>query len=576
MKRALRIIVPLLLALVVLAGTAWYFLDYDQVLTKELLLEYARTSEEKGNYKLSAFLYDLAYRQSHLEDDVAIELARQFVTLGNYTKAEYTLSKAIAANPTPELYIALSQLYVQQDKLLDAVNMLDGVYDPTIKSVLDAARPASPALTPDPGFYSKYITVEASVVEGTLYLTSNGNYPSVATDAYKGPMTLSSGETVIYSLCVGDNGLVSPLTIYGYTVGGVIEKVEFTDPAVEAAIRIAVEAEEDDVIYTDRLWSVTDFVVPKDAQSYEDLAYLPYLKNLIIEKGCSGDLGVLDALTHLESLTIDRHRLQEADLKMIAQRTTLKRLSLQGCSLSGIQPLEALTRLEYLDLSSNTLRNIAPLSAMAELKELYLNNNALVSLDALKPLKNLEILDVSYNAITQLDPVFTLSKLTTLKASNNHITAVLGIASLTDLLHLDLSSNSLTDVKMLAVLTKLEELHLSNNIIPEITGFESMANLMILTLANNQIAELPPFPPSSHLVSIDISGNQITSLESLAGLAWLNTVNADYNPELDSLKPLDSCPVLIRVNAYGTKVTEVSFLTAKSIIVNFDPTLEED
>lgn len=576
MKRALRIIVPLLLALAVLAGTAWYFLDYDQGLTKELLLQYARTSEEKGNYKLSAFLYDLAYRQSHLEDNVAIELARQFVTLGNYTKAEYTLSKAIAANPTAELYTALSQLYVEQDKLMDAVNMLDGVYDPTIKALLDYARPETPALTPAPGFYSKYITVEASGVRGTLYLSSDGEYPSVVKDAYQGPMTLSSGETVLYALCVGDNGLVSRLAIHGYTIGGVIEKVEFTDPAVDAAIRAAVEAEEDDVIYTDRLWGITDFVVPKEAQSYEDLAYLPYLKNLIITKDSTGDLSVLDALIHLESLTIDRIRLQEADLQTIAKRTGLKRLSLQGCSLSGIQPLEALTHLEYLDLSNNTLRNISPLSAMTELKELYLNNNALVSLDALKPMKSLEVLDVSFNALTQLDPVFALSRLTTLNANNNHITSVLGIASLTELVNLNLSDNSLSDVKMLAVLTKLEELRLSNNAITDITGMEALANVRILTLANNQITQLPPFVPSCHLVSIDISGNQLADLEPLTGLGWLNTVNADYNPDLESLEPLDTCPVLIRVNAYGTKVTEVGFLTAKSIIVNYDPTLEED
>ena len=38
MKRAFRIIVPLILALALIVGTAWYFLEYDQALTKELLL----------------------------------------------------------------------------------------------------------------------------------------------------------------------------------------------------------------------------------------------------------------------------------------------------------------------------------------------------------------------------------------------------------------------------------------------------------------------------------------------------------------------------------------------------------
>ena len=45
----------------------------------------------------------------------------------------------------------------------------------------------------------------------------------------------------------------------------------------------------------------------------------------------------------------------------------------------------------------------------------------------------------------------------------------------------------------------------------------------------------------------------------------------DFNEKLASLEPLDSCPRLVKVNAYGTKVSEVRFLTDKSIIVNYNP-----
>jgi len=72
-----------------------------------------------------------------------------------------------------------------------------------------------------------------------------------------------------------------------------------------------------------------------------------------------------------------------------------------------------------------------------------------------------------------------------------------------------------------------------------------------------------------------MSHNLLLNVDALADLPWLNTVNVDYNEAVENLLPLDTCPVLIRVNAYGTKVTEVSFLTAKSIIVNFDPTLDK-
>lgn len=575
MNRAFRIIVPLILGIALLACTAWYFLDYDQTFTKELLLQQARNFEDAGHHKVSAFLYDLAYRQSSQEDAVAIELAQQYLELGNYTKAEYTLSQAIAVNPSAELYIALCDVYVQQDKLLDAVNMLDTVGDLGIWTELNKLRPEAPALDPAPGFYSTYLTLNVKEAPGTLYLSADGDYPSVEKDLYDKPITLSSGETVIYALRIGASGLVSPLTICGYTVGGVIEEVSFTDKAMEAAIREAIEAEEDRVLFTDELWSVVDFTIPAEAMSYEDLKYLPYLKNLYIPSGSEGDLLVLAALTRLECLSIEGRKLTSEDLTAIAAHNTLRSLALPSCSISSVSELAPLTGLEILDLSGNTLRNLAPLSGMTALKELYLGNNAVTSLDALSTLTSLEVLDVSYNTVSTLSPIFGLKgTLRELYAGNNQLGNILGISDLTKLTNLDLSYNNLSDVKMLTALTELYQLNLSNNAIPTISGLETMSKLRLLDVSYNQITELPAFAPDCELVSIDFSHNLVVLLDPLSGLPWLNTVNADYNPDVEDLLPLDTCPVLVKVNVYGTKVTEVAFLTAKSIIVNFDPTLE--
>ena len=574
MNRALRIIVPMILAIALIACTAWYFLVYDQALTKELLLTQARNSEANGRHKLSAFLYDLAYIQSSQEDLVAIELAQQYLDIGNYTKAEYTLSQAIATNPTPELYIALCDVYVQQDKLMDAVNMLDTVKDLQIWSVLDAMRPDAPAMNPEPGFYSTYLTLEIAEAPGTLYISTDGDYPSIEKDLYTDPITLSSGETVIYAIRIGENNLVSPLRIFGYTVGGVIEEVQFTDKAMEAAIRQAIGVSEDAQVYTDQLWDVANFVVPAEANSLEDLKYLPYVRDLMIPAESQGELVVLSALTRLESLRIEGRKLTTDDLSIIATRNTLKALYLPNCSVSSVTELANLTDLEILDLSSNTVRNLTPLTGMTGLKELYLANNAINALDVVANMTNLEILDVSYNSISNLSPVFTLrSSMHELYAANNQINSILGIADLQNLNILDLSFNVLSDVKMLTALTDLNQLNLSNNAIFSIDGLETMAHLRLLNVSYNQITALPAFPAGCELVSIDLSHNQVASLEPLAGLPWLNTVNADYNPDIEDLMPLDSCPVLIKVNVYGTKVIEVSFLTAKSIIVNFDPTI---
>ena len=575
MKRAFRIIVPLILALALVAGTAWYFLVYDQAFTKELLLTQARKFETTGNHKISTFLYNLAYRQSSQEDQVAIELANQYLKDGNYTKAEYTLSQAIAANATAELYVALCDVYVQQDKLLDAVTMLDTITDLALWTEIQQMRPKAPTLDPEPGFYSTYLTITVADAPGKLYLSADGDYPSITKDLYQEDVTLSTGETVIYALRVGENNLVSPLTVCGYTVGGVVEAVVFTDEAMEQAIREAMEATDGRTLYTDELWVIEDFTVPENAKSFEDLKFLPYLKSLTIPKESEGDLTVLAALSRLESLSIQGRKLSSDDLISIAGRRTLTALSLPDCSLSSITELEALTGLTYLDLTDNTLRNLAPISAMKELKELYLGSNAVNDLAALKALKNLEVLDVSYNSLATLDQIFGLRNLQVLRAGNNQIGNILGISELQKLKELNLEYNNITEVKMLTALVSMEQLDLSNNAITSILGLETMAHLHNLDVSYNQITELPPFPKNSELVTIDLSHNQVTLLDPLAGLSWLNIVNADYNPEIADLLPLNTCEMLLKVNVYGTKVTVVNFLTAKSIIVNFDPTIEQ-
>lgn len=575
MKKALRIIVPLLLALTLIACAAWYFLIYDQAFTKELLLDHARRFEASGNYQISAFLYDVAYYQSSQDDDVAIELAQQYLDMGNYTKAEYTLTNAIRSNPSAELYAALSHIFVRQDKLLDAVNLLNGVSDPAISKELDAMRPQAPAATPEPGFYSKYITVEVTSDGSALYVSTDADYPSIAQDAYHDPITLSTGETVIYAIAVNEQGLVSPLTVGGYTIQGVIEKVTFTDPVMEAAIRAAVDATDTEVIYTNRLWDVTEFTIPADAKSYEDLKLLPKLAKLKIEEGSQGDLTVLDELDLLRELDLSGIRLSEEDLNRIAAHTELTKLSLAGCSLSSIQPLAPLTSLRCLDLTDNTIRNISVVSGMTELQQLYLANNVVNAVDAFSGLQKLEALDISYNAVSSLAPLRGLQNLKTLLAPNNQIGSVRELNSLTALEVLDVSHNNITDISGLSSLTALIELEASNNALVSIEGLQRLTHLRILNLSYNQITELPAFQKTCELVSIDMSHNLLLNVDSLAGLPWLNSVNVDYNEEITDLLPLDSCPVLVRVDAYGTKVTEVSFLTEKSIIVNFDPTLDK-
>ena len=180
MKKLMHVLVPLLLSVLLVISVGWYLFVYDRDFTRDILLQQARNNDIAGNSGLSSWFYNLAYNYSGQDENVAIELANQYKSAGNYTKAEVTLSKAIAAGATKELYMALSKTYVEQDKLLDAETLMSNITNPTILSELEALRPSAPTADYESGYYSQYISVTLSSSEGTLYYTTNGDYPSIA------------------------------------------------------------------------------------------------------------------------------------------------------------------------------------------------------------------------------------------------------------------------------------------------------------------------------------------------------------------------------------------------------------
>lgn len=572
MKRGLKRIVPLILILAILGCAVWYLLVYDREFTRDVLLHQARYFESRGNQKTAAWLYDLAYYHSSNDDSIAIELADQYLSGGNYTKAETTLSDAISENPSADLYIKLCSVYVAQDKLLDAVTMLDNIPYPSIKEAIDAARPGVPTPDSQPGFYNQYLTVNLTTTAGTLYLTTDGRYPTTEDAPSDGAVPLTVGETTIYAMAIGEDSLVSPLGIYGYTVGGIVEAVRFADPAVEEVLRLQLGKTNGEVIYTTDLWTVTVLDMPFEAKTYQDLTRLTNLTELFLPDAIQSELHYVSALQKLSNLIITGSRPTSEDLTMIAGLPALESLTLYECGLSTVAPLEQAKNLKYLDLRQNSIRNLAPLAQMTQLQQLYLSNNAVVELSQLSGLTALKTLDVSYNNLTSLDPIGSISGLEVLTASYNQLTSVTVLGNLRQLRELELSQNALTDVLALANCTRLEKLDISNNSISDITGLSNLVNISRLDFAYNLVTALPVFATDCPLVTVDGSYNQIADLTALAGLPYLNNVLMDYNPEIADLLPLDSCPLLIQVNVYGTQVTEVSFLTDKSVIVNYNPT----
>ena len=575
MKKAFRILVPILLVLAILLCMGWYLFSYDREFTRDSLLYCARYFDEKGNRALASWFYDRAYDQAGDNDDVAIELADQHKSDGNYTQAEATLSKAIEDGGGIDLYIALCQTYAEQDKLLDCVTLLNSVTNPQIKAELDAMRPAAPAAQPAPGFYNQYISVTVTAENGTLYTNANGEYPSIHEDLYTAPIPLVAGENTIYAVCVDENGLVSPLSIFGYTVGGVIEEVKFSDDAMEAQIREILQVSQDAVLFSNELWGITAFTVPADADSYADLKYLPYLEELTITDGPSDDLSVISSLAKLSELHITDTPISTEELAVIGSLPKLERLTLRNCSLSTTAGLEKATALRYLDLSSNTIRNISALAQLTALQEVYLQNNAVNDLSSLSAIMTLTKLNVSGNALTSIAPICSISGITWLDASNNQLQDINLIGDLTALREVYLSKNQLKDISALDACTNLQVLYLDNNLLTDINAVGTLTKLTMLDFSNNQVTELPAFHTGCSLVEINGAHNLLESLDALGGLSHLNNVFMDYNENIESVEALATCPVLIRVDVYGTKVADVTMLTEQSIIVNYNPVQEE-
>lgn len=572
MRKFLNVFVPLLMVCAIIFSIGWYLMEYDPEFTRDMLLLQARRLDEQNNHSAAVWFYNLAYRQSDNDDSVAIELAQQYKSIGNYTKAESTLSDAIADGGSTALYVALCQTYVEQNKLIDAVTMLNNIADPGMKAQLDSMRPAAPVATPVSGKYSEYITVSFTPGEERLYVSTDGIYPSVKDDAYTSPITLPGGETTVLALAINEENLVSPLATFTYTIHGVIEEVSFTDAAVERALRETLNITDERVIYSNELWAITEFTVPSDAQSCEDLKWLPYLNKLTISGALVPDLMPISQLTGITELNITDTVVASKDLPIIASLPKLTSLTLANCQLSNISNLAGAKNLTYLDLSNNTIRDLRALAGMNKLETLWLANNAVISLEAISGMTSLRLLDVSYNSLTTTAHVAGLYNLTWLNVSSNGLMTLEGIDKLTNLIAFYASYNNLVDIDILAGCTKLEQLNVSNNTLLNIDVVAGMLVLKELNFAYNEVTALPAFNKGCALWGIAGDYNKLDSLEQLSYLRNLSYVFMDYNEEISSVACLERCPLLLKVSVYGTDVSEVSMLTDQGIIVYYDPT----
>ena len=573
MKKTLKLVIPILLILALLAAGYWFFFQYRVDITTGLLRDFAESQFNSGHYSWAIRGYRWADSLDPQDAEQAMKLAEAYHMDGNYTKTEYVLANAIQTYPGEvRLYEALSKIYVEQDKLLDAQELLDGVTDAEARAILSAKLPAAPTLTPEADFYNEYITIELLQADSdaTCFFTLDGTYPSKE-DYYSGPMQLRGGQTAVRAVAVNEDGLVSSLTSGVYTVAGVIEDVEFHDQAL-LTLTQQMLLRGDRTIRTDDLWGIEEMTLPMELVNTEDLHHYTGMKKLIGRDLSDVDYSFLAFMPELNYLELENCILTEQTLRQIAACPKLEVLILANCGLTNIAPLAGMNQLRVLDLSENSVNAIDSLTGegLEGLEELYLGHNALTGIPAMRTFPSLKILDLSYNSLTYAGGVSACAGLERLNLSHNRMTSVTALSALTDLIWFNGSNNLVTDVSMMAPCTKLETFLMTDNKLESVDFLAGCGSIREVNIDNNDVVKTPAFQPDCPLESFSAAHNFLDSLSGLAGLKKLKSVNADYN-NISDISVLAECPVLVQVNVYHTNVHDGGELAEKGVVVNFTP-----
>ena len=552
MKYILKIFLIVLLVVAIIGAACWFFLVQRPDLTMSVFAHWGDYFYDAGRYNRAVSLYETACKLSPENANLPLRLAQAYINSGNYTKAEYTLVSAITNNPeSVQLYVALSKTYIEQDKILDAEQMLDRITSADVKAQIDALRPNAPVLSPESGYYSEYIDVAVTATGGTAYLAVNQDYPSIETDAYEAPVTLEAGDSKVVVVTVAENGLVSDAVYGGYTIGSVVEEVKLSDSALDSYVRELLGKSASDTIMSDELWEIEELTLPEGVQDISDLTRFAGLKTLSIQNATGLDLSVLPQLTTLQTLDLSGTTLPTSTLDAIGTLPELKKLVLQSCAVTAINPLVGLSNLEYLDLTNNSVTDLTAITALEHLKDLYLTNNPVKSITYLNSCLELERLHIENCGVSRLSSLAGNTSLQELYASNNEISDISVLSDCVSLSVLDISDNQVKDVSVIANL-------------PELTYFLA---------SHNQIESLPAFDTATcKLVRINVNNNQLTDLSPLKGLPALNYIFADYN-QISDISGLEDCPLLTQLNLFDNPVNEAQVKALQEIcrIVNYTP-----
>lgn len=553
------------------------------------------------------------YRQS---DTYAYKQADSYVKAGEYEEAIEIYTRLIDTKGDLKTKEILAFLYL--DKLQQPT-----LAEPLLREIMNLTDDAEiqsrlvdifPVITVSPDSkeeksYKELITVKletAAAGAKILYRLENEDFSSDFIE-YNGPIQLGDGKNTLYMKAISSVGFETEILSHQYAIDLDDKFVEFTNSALEDAIRKALninssnqklrQSDLDKVesvqILGEDLWvnmPPVDFSEYRQNElttfyGFEDFEKLSGLTQLrVINQDLGGGAYHIPALNNLESLEITHSKL--TDITFLKSLPSVLHLDISNNEIESINGIQALEKLETLDLRNNRIRDVYHISNLVTLTSLDLINNPIEDTTVLKTLTNLENLAFTSTPNTAYEFMAQMKNLKSLDAGNyssskQYLSSegrdISAIANLSQLESLSLEGAGIKNIDSLKNLKNITKLNLSYNELAasdiEVIGtLSNMEDLRIENIGSN--LDISPLSSLSKIQYLNLSNNSgIENIESLANMKALSVLFAQ-RIGLQSLEALASLSKVEYLDISKNSLKEVD-LSGYHSLIYFDGTGNE-
>ncbi len=514
-------------------------------------------------------------------------LAQVYEELSQNDEAVNVLTEGIEISPRNEtFYQKKIQLLTKSDKISDAMEFINSISSSYIIVKLSDSRPATVAMSPDPGTYDSSVKVELVSTGGaTIYYTLDGSSPTTKSRVYdpEHPIVIEKGTATIRAFAMNKQNMISDEYSATYRIYSANSPYIFLDDKVEQMVRTSINKptgtiyyrdlqnvkrlsseEKGDVKYSGNITTLNDLiemvnlneVVLVNEPYIEDYSPLLQLKSMtsLNVSGCGLDdekAKQIYAILWLNILKMDDNLL--SNIEGVRNMSALREFSAAGNALKNVSVVGNMTLLRSLNLSNNLISDISSFSNLSSLKTLDISNNLVSDISSLSYLTMLTDLNISTNNIKQLNAISRLQNIEILTVSNNPILYLLPIEEFTSLKTLKIDGTSVKTLGALSDLVNLESLDCSRT---AITDFSALAKMRLKTLvaAQANISDVSVISLANSVKMLDLSLNSISDVSPLSTMTNLTILNISGNP-VSNFSILQLCTTLESITCAGVPIT---------------------